>query len=90
MTKLFISWSGNVEIPNALKKSLEATFTETNLSVFVSEGSIHTGEEWFNSIKDAITESALTIICVTKENIGSSWLYFESGASSFHNYLRNL
>lgn len=86
MTKLFISWSGNKEIPNALKKSLEETFTETNLSVFVSTENIHTGEEWFYSIKDAITESALTIVCVTKENIGSSWLYFESGASSFHNY----
>lgn len=89
MTKVFISWSGNSEIPDMLKKSLVETFTENNLTVFVSTKNIRTGDEWFKVIKDAITESSITIVCITKDNIQSPWIYFESGAASFHNYLLN-
>lgn len=89
VTKVFISWSGNSQIPNMLKESLMGTFTDKNLSVFVSAENIRTGAEWFKSIKEAITESSITIVCITKENIGSPWIYFESGAASFHNYLVN-
>lgn len=89
MNKIFISWSGNPKIAEVLKKSLQEAFGIENLSVFVSSENVITGEEWFAAIKNNLSESVITIVCVTKDNCFAPWLYFESGASSFHNFSGN-
>ena len=82
--KIFVSWSGDSRIPEALKGALSAAFGD-DFSIFVSSVSIPIGEEWFPKIKSILSKSAFTIVCVTKDNLSKPWLYFESGASVFHN-----
>lgn len=82
--KIFISWSGDSRIPEALKSALAAAFGD-DFSIFVSSVSIPTGEEWFSKIRSVLSESAFTIVCVTKDNLSKPWLNFEAGASVFHN-----
>lgn len=86
MSKMFISWSGNPKIAEALKESLTDAFGTAELSVFVSSENISTGEEWFSAIKRNLQDSIMTLVCITKDNINAPWLYFEAGASQFHNY----
>lgn len=86
MSKMFISWSGNPKIAEELKKSITDAFSTSNLSVFVSSENISTGEEWFAAIKRNLQDSIMTLVCVTRDNINAPWLYFEAGASQFHNY----
>jgi hypothetical protein len=86
VNKIFISWSGNSAIAEAIKDTISASFRNDDLSIFVSSESISTGEQWFEAIKNNLSDSKMTIVCITKDNISSPWLYFESGASSFHNF----
>lgn len=82
--KIFVSWSGDSRIPEALKGALAAAFGD-DFSIFVSSVSIPIGEEWFPRIRSILSESAFTIVCITKDNLFKPWLYFEAGASVFHN-----
>lgn len=86
MKKIFISWSGNSKIAEVLRKSLMDAFEPSDLSVFVSSESIITGDEWFSAIKRNLQDSIMTLVCLTKDNLSAPWLYFEAGASQFHNF----
>lgn len=86
MRNVFISWSGNPKIAEVLKKCLTDAFEASNLSVFVSSESIVTGEEWFSAIKRNLQDSIMTLVCITRDNINAPWLYFEAGASQFHDF----
>lgn len=80
---LFISWSGSKskEIAKLLKTILEnIIFPETGLSCFVSDVDIASGSDWWEKIKSELTNCQLGILCVTKENLKSPWIYFEAGA----------
>jgi hypothetical protein len=50
------------------------------LDPFVSSTDISPGTEWFGTIAATLQASALAIICVTPENVGSPWLHWEAGA----------
>ncbi len=80
---LFISWSGSKskEIAKLLKIILENNiFPGTGLSCFVSDVDIASGSDWWEKIKSELTNCQLGILCVTKENLKSPWIYFEAGA----------
>jgi len=80
---LFISWSGpkSKEIAKLLKTIFENNiFPQTGLSCFVSDVDIASGSDWWEKIKSELTNCQLGILCVTKENLKSPWIYFEAGA----------
>ena len=79
---LFISWSGSKskEIAKILKTVLENNiFPESGLSCFVSDVDIASGSDWWEKIKSELANCQLGILCVTKENLKSPWIYFEAG-----------
>lgn len=80
--RVFISWSGvtSQTIADALKEAIECVFTRNEVTVFYSRGDISAGSEWYQSIKSELKKSSIGIICLTPENIGAPWIYYESGA----------
>jgi len=46
----------------------------------MSERDIDKGSDWWNELKILLTRAKMCIICVTRENVRSPWLYFETGA----------
>lgn len=81
--KIFISWSGekSKEIAGKLKNFIEEEiFKEADINCFVSNVDIVSGSDWYSRIKGELKKCKLGIVCITKENIYSSWIYFETGA----------
>lgn len=81
--KIFISWSGSYskDIANAIKELLEnSVFSNQQLTCFVSDLDIAPGSNWWNELKKELKSCKMGIICITKDNLLSPWLYFESGA----------
>lgn len=88
---IFISWSGDIakSIAEALKTELFDIFGDDDkLEIFVSSQDISAGTEWFHEISNAIENSILGILCLTKENTSNEsiadWVIFEAGALAFH------
>lgn len=77
--KIFISWSGN-----------RSKFIAQNLSSWLEQvlqavdpwisSEIAKGKRWSPEIAAKLKESKVVIICLTKDNIDSTWLHFEAGA----------
>lgn len=82
ISKIFISWSGNNSriIANRLKQIIEKNVFNNNIKCFVSDSDIASGTDWWNKIKHELKSSELGILCITKENIQASWIYYEAGA----------
>lgn len=80
--KVFISWSGKngKQISIIIKRILEIDVFSGQLSCFVSDTDIESGEEWWKKIKKELKAAKLGIICITKDNIESPWIHFEAGA----------
>lgn len=81
--RIFLSWSGDRSkvFANALKKILEKRiFGGTNVECFVSNVDISTGSDWWEKIKEELSNCKYGIICITKENIKAPWIYYEAGA----------
>lgn len=78
--KLFISWSGerSKKVAEMLGKWLKSVIQE--LDPWVSSGDIQAGARWIPEITDRLAETKFGILCLTKENLNSSWLNFEAGA----------
>ena len=87
--KLFISWSGEngKEIALKLKEVLEKDVFENELSCFVSDSDITSGETWWNRINKELTASSMGIVCITKENVKAPWIYYEAGALVGHDIM---
>lgn len=78
--KLFISWSG--ERSQALAQALHewAPLVLHYVEPWVSKSDIEAGERWAIEVAKELEASNFGLICVTRENITSPWLLFESGA----------
>lgn len=78
--KVFVSWSGAASeaAAKALKKAIEAVFN--NVEAWVSSEDIKLGEEWFGKLTGALAESRFAIVCLTRRNLASGWVMFETGA----------
>ena len=78
--EIFICWSGNRSkivaealrdwIPNVIQ------FVEP----WMSSKDIYIGDRWFSEVTDKLQNFKYGIICLTPENLNSSWIHFEAGA----------
>lgn len=78
--KAFISWSG--ERSQALGKALHEWLPMVLQSIepWLSQSDIDAGERWANQVGKELESSDFGIICITRENVSSPWILFESGA----------
>lgn len=80
--KIFISWSGNVsfEIAKTLKEWIPCVIQ--NAEPYFSANDIDKGTRWSTDIAKELENADFGILCVTKDNLNSSWLNFEAGSLS--------
>lgn len=83
MLDVFISWSGPLSQEVALYFRELLPEILPNTKPWVSTEDIPKGEEWFQEILKTIGKSPVCIILVTKQNLRSSWIYFEAGGIKF-------
>jgi hypothetical protein len=78
--KIFVSWSGSRSqaLAEALRKWLPLVLHYAK--PWLSKSDIQAGDRWSIEVAKELQESNFGIICVTKENLSSPWILFESGA----------
>jgi hypothetical protein len=78
--KVFISWSG--ERSNALALALREWLPLVlhYVEPWLSDADIEAGDRWAQSIAKELAAANFGIVCVTSENVNSSWVLFEAGA----------
>ena len=79
---VFISWSGekSSRVASALSDWLPLIFQ--SVKPWMSRYDILVGSRWHTELSKALDDTEFGIICLTKENIDSPWVLFESGALS--------
>lgn len=77
---VFLSWSGSKskKVAEALREWLPRV--HNYIRPWISTEDIHKGEEWSKSLRKELKKAEVGIICVTPDNLESSWLLFEAGA----------
>ena len=80
--KVFISWSG--ERSKAAAETLRYWLPKViqALEPWMSADDIEKGTRWRSGIATELELSSVGIICLTRENLDSTWLHFEAGALS--------
>ena len=80
--KIFLSWSKDLslKIAKELKEWLGCVIQGAD--IFISSDDIRKGNRWNLEIAKQLDGCDFGIICLTKENLNSSWILFESGALS--------
>lgn len=80
--KIFISWSGSKsqEVAKILKQWIPCVIQ--SVEPYFSSADIDKGARWSTDIAKELQDASFGILCVTKENLSSSWLNFEAGALS--------
>jgi hypothetical protein len=80
--RIFISWSGERSrlIAEALRYWLPKVIQA--VQPWMSANDIEKGTRWRVGISDELEQSSVGIICLTPENLDSSWIHFEAGALS--------
>jgi hypothetical protein len=80
MKRIFVSWSGERSRSAALGlKSLLLDVLGESLDVFIS-AHMEPGVVWVQELGRELEGSDFGILCLTQDNIQSSWLLFEAGA----------
>jgi hypothetical protein len=79
--EVFICWSGerSHSIAKKLRDWLSEVIGEPKDKFFVSE-QLEKGVEWFPEIVKKLEKARVGILCLTPENLRSTWLHFEAGA----------
>lgn len=80
--KIFVSWSGPRSHKAALAIGELIKGTNQAISPWISSEDIAKGGRWSAEIKEQLDVARLGIICLTPENLGSTWVAFEAGAIS--------
>ncbi|MFN2453626.1 MAG: toll/interleukin-1 receptor domain-containing protein [Pyrinomonadaceae bacterium] len=80
--RVFISWSGerSKTIAEALRYWLPKVIQA--VQPWMSANDIEKGTRWRSGIANELEQSSVGIICLTPENLGSTWIHFEAGALS--------
>lgn len=80
--KIFISWSGSKsqEVAKILKQWIPCVIQ--SVEPYFSSADIDKGARWSTDIAKELQDASFGILCVTKDNLSSSWLNFEAGALS--------
>lgn len=77
---VLISWSKNQS------RELAAAFhgwlpkVVPGFRPWMSSKDIDKGKQWFSELQGFLGEATSCIVCVTKENVRSPWIYYETGA----------
>lgn len=79
---IFISWSGDTskKVADHLKQFLHSVIQ--TLKPFYSSEDISKGKRWSNEISEKLYKCDFGIVLLTKDNLKSPWIMFESGALS--------
>src|SRR6516164_11412029 len=82
---IFICWSGrrSKQLANAVRTLLCEMLSLRAGQVFVSD-ELEKGTTWFGSIMGQLRTSKAGVVCLTAENLDSSWVHFEAGALASH------
>lgn len=80
MNEVFISWSGEKanKYANFLENVLNQIFGRRAKTFY--SGNIESGTVWLDRINQALEESKIGIIVLTKESMKKPWVNFEAGA----------
>jgi hypothetical protein len=80
--KVFISWSGerSKAVAEALRYWLPKVIQA--LEPWMSADDIEKGTRWRSGLASELEQSSVGIICLTRENLDSTWIHFEAGALS--------
>lgn len=80
--KVFISWSGQLskEIGEILRKWLPGVLQ--SVKPYFTPDDVEKGARWNTEISKELEESQIGVMILTRENLQSSWIMFESGALS--------
>lgn len=80
--KVFISWSGqrSAAVADGLRYWLPKVIQA--LEPWMSADDIEKGTRWRSGIASELEQSSVGIICLTRENLDSTWIHFEAGALS--------
>lgn len=78
--KIFISWSGERSQVLALALRDWLPLVLYYADPWLSTSDIKSGDRWSIEVAKGLQESKFGIICVTRDNLESPWLLFESGA----------
>lgn len=80
--RVFISWSG--ERSRQVAESLRYWLPKVLQAIqpWMSSSDIEKGTRWRTDIESELDQSSIGIICLTPENLTSTWLHFEAGALS--------
>lgn len=80
--KVFISWSGtkSQDVAKILKQWIPCVIQ--SVEPYFSSADIDKGARWSTDIAKELQDASFGILCVTKDNLSSSWLNFEAGALS--------
>ena len=83
---IFLSWSGpsSKEVATVLKTFLSNVLKVRPDSIYLSDKDINGNTDgWYNEVCRNISNSAIIISCITRENKISPWLHFETGVGSY-------
>lgn len=80
--KVFISWSGHksFKVAKILKEWIPCVIPY--IEPYLSSEDIDKGTRWSTDIATELEAADFGILCVTKDNLNSTWLNFEAGALS--------
>lgn len=79
-TKVFISWSGERSKALALALSDFIGDVLQNVQPFVSDRDIAAGQRWLQRLDEELRETRHGILCLTRDNLSSTWMHYEAGA----------
>lgn len=80
--KIFLSWSGkrSRQVAIALRDWLPCIFQ--GVTPFVSSEDLRKGKRWLLEMTGELEKAGFGLICLTRQNLESPWILFESGALS--------
>ena len=80
--KVFLSWSGELSHKIALELREWLPYVIQSIEPYLSSEDIDKGSRWSIDIAKELEDSTYGILCVTHQNLDSTWLNFEAGALS--------
>jgi hypothetical protein len=78
----FLSWSGARSKQVALVLRNRLPDVVQSLRPWMSDADISAGEDWAEVLARQLAENAVSIVCLTPENMREPWLLFEAGSLS--------
>ena len=80
--KIFLCWSKprGKELAKAMKDWLANILPNLTPQDIFFAPEIEKGSEWFDAVRQRLTEVDAALICLTPESLHSPWIHFEAGA----------